>query len=329
MPSRTHITELSFSLASQGVLILHPKDLDQFAEQPPEICELADDCHIYLITKRARLGFVPNSITSNNGIIQGRMYYRRLGQTIEVDFGLTGTLNGTINYSDYPHSAISIATPKGVAGPFPANLTSLICEEIGDRTLRDMEVVYVGMSYGDGTRSAKDRLKSHSTLQKVLADMSSEEPDSECMLILVQYAPPFAIISFDGRDKTIDPKNDRDPIEDLQRHKTLISGQTEIALAEAGLIKYFAPKYNEKYKNTFPQRAHSITESLYDIDFTGFTVELNTENIHVRLFSKERSAGHHHIAAFDLHDPTLRRSFFSLMESSSSYSADNISGPLY
>jgi hypothetical protein len=184
------------------------------------------------------------------------------------------------------------------------------------------------MSYGDGSRSAKDRLKSHSTLQQVLADMSADEPDSEALLVMAQYAPPFSIISIDGRDKSLNVADDRDVVADLRKQQ-LIDGKTEIALAEAGLIRYFAPRYNDKYKNSFPEKAHAITESLYNIDFTAFTVELNTEDIKVRLFSQRRKPGFHHIANYDLHDPGVRKSFFNVLESSSSYSAESLSGPLF
>lgn len=329
MPQRKHVTELAFNLASQGVMIVHPKDITKLEEQSSDVRELANDCHIYLIAKRPRLGFVPDSITWENGLTTGRMYYREAGERKETEFQMKGEPNGSIVYSAYPHNTIELVDGKRSTGPLPAHLISLICDEIENKSLRNLEVIYVGMSYGDGTRSAKDRLKSHSTLQQVLADMSADEPDSEALLILVQYAPPFSVISFDGRDKSLKLEEDRDVIADLQKQRNLINGKNEIALAEAGLIKYFKPRYNDKYKNNFPDKAHAITESLYEIDFIAFAVELNTEDIKVRLYSETRPPGFHHIANYDLHDPEIRKSFFNLLESSSSYSAENFSGPIF
>lgn len=329
MTKRKHITELAFNLASQGVMIIHPKDITKIDDNPPETVELAADCHIYLIVKRPRLAFVPDSLTWSGGITKGKMYYHRAGERLETEFTLVGEPNGTIKYSDYPHHSITLVS-GAVSGPvLPAHLVSLICDEIADTSLRDLEVVYVGMSYGDGERSAKDRLQSHSTLQQVLADMNSDDPDGEALLILVQYAPPFSIISIDGRDKSLNVEGDRDAIDDLDKQQTLIGEKVQIALAEAGLIRYFKPHYNDKYKNNFPSRAHVVTESLYSVDFTGFVVELNTEDIKVRLFSESRGPGFHHIANYDLHDPAIRKSFFDMLESSSSFSAENLSGPMY
>lgn len=329
MSKRKHITEIGFNLSSQGVMITHPKDIALIEEQSDESRELVKDCHIYLIAKRPRLGFVPNSLKWSNGRTSGKMYFHKAGERTEIDFYMEGEPNGSIIYSDYPHSTISIVKGSQSSGALPAHLVSLICDEISDKTLRDLEVVYIGMSYGDGTRSAKDRLTSHSTLQQVLADMSADEPDSEALLILVQYAPPISMISFDGRDKSLKDDDDRDLISDLAKQQELIDEKTEIALAEAGLIKYFKPRYNDKYKNNFPDKAHVITQSLYSIDFIAFIVELNTEDIKVRLFSENVNPGFHHIASYDLHNSEIRKSFFDVLESSSSYSAENHSGPLF
>lgn len=331
MAQRKCLTEISFNLASQVVMLIHPKDITKIDNQSEEIKELAKDCHIYLIAKRPRLGFVPDSIKWNDGITKGKMYYRLAGERTEIEFTMIGEPpNGCIQYSDYPHNTITIVNGHQSTGPMYAHMISFICDEISDRSLRDLEVVYVGMSYGeDGKRSAKDRLQSHATLQQVLADINSDDPDSEALLILVQYASPFSMISFDGRDKSLKQEDDRDVIKDLRTQQELIDRKTEIALAEAGLIKYFKPRYNDIYKKNFPYKDHIVTESLYSIDFIAFVVELNTEDINARLFSDNRMPGFHHIASYDLHDPDVRKSFFNVFESSSSFSAENHSGPFF
>jgi hypothetical protein len=329
MAERKFITEIAFNLVSSGVLVTHAKDISKIDDSQAHY-ELANDCHIYIIVKRPRLAFVVDSINWANGVTRGKFYYHKLGQRVELDFAMQGEPNGKIEYSPYPHNTFSIINEAHTMGPFPAHLVSLVCEEISDLSLRDLEVMYVGMSYGeDGSRSAKDRLKNHSTLQKVLADMSADEPESETLLVLVEYEPPISIITFDGRDKSLLEENDRDVIRDLKKQNEVIDGKTEIALAEAGLIKYFKPRYNDKYKNNFPDRAHTITESLYSIDFTAFVVELDTEDVSVRLFSEYMRPGYHHIASYDLHDLSVRKSFFDLLESSSSYSAENHTGPIF
>jgi hypothetical protein len=329
MTVRKYVTEIALTLPSQGTLLIHPKDISKLDKERDEIRELAEDCHIYIIAKRPRLRFFPNSITWANGITSGKLACIDGGVLTEINFTMQGEPALNIVYAPYPHRTIDLTKDGEVIYTLPAHLMPNMFMNTDMPAVHDLEVVYIGMAYGDGNRSAKDRLKSHSTLQQVLADMSADEPDSEALIIMVQYAPPLAVISFDGRDKSVDPNADRDPVRDIRTAEKIINRKVETSLAEAGLIRYFQPRYNDKYKNNFPSAAHVIKEELYTIDFLAFVVELDTEDIHIRLFSPTRLPGYHHIASFDLHDAEERKSFFSLLESSSSYRAENFSGPIF
>ena len=205
----------------------------------------------------------------------------------------------------------------------------MICDRVDDETVRDLDVQYVGMSYAEGRRSAKDRLQSHSTLQQVLADLSSDSPESETLLLLAQYEPPQAMITFDGRDKSLRLEDDRDLMSALCRQQDEVTEGLQIALIEAALIKYFQPPYNDKYKKRFPHPSQKILDEVYSIDFGALTVELNTEDLNARLLSVVRKAGYHHIASFDLHDLNERRSFFNIMNLPSGSDGPDLSGPLY
>jgi hypothetical protein len=50
--------------------------------------------------------------------------------------------------------------------------------------------------------------------------------------------------------------------------------------AEAGLIKYFKPKYNIIYKDNYPDPAHIHISSLYELEFHTLVVELQSFQIH-------------------------------------------------
>ncbi len=329
MTQRKYLTEIALTLPSQGTLLVHPKDISKLDKQSEDIRELAEDCHIYLIVKRPRLSFVPNSITWANETTYGRLSYVDNGKKKELNFTMKGEPAFDIVYSPHPHRTIDLTRNGEIIYTLPAHLIPNLFSSTDTPSVKDLEIVYVGMAYGDGNRSAKDRLKNHSTLQQVLADLSAEEPDTEALIIMVQYAPPIAVLHFDGRDKSLDPEADRDPVEDMRKTEKLLNIKIETSLTEAGLIRYFRPKYNEKYKNNFPSAGHSITESLYEVDFLALVVELNTGDIKVRLFSEHRPPGYHHIASFDLHDPDERKSFFNMLESSSSYRAENFAGPIF
>ncbi|MFX9209017.1 hypothetical protein ABTN67_21890, partial [Acinetobacter baumannii] len=61
---------------------------------------------------------------------------------------------------------------------------------------------YVGQAFAEGKRTAIDRLKSHSTLQKILAETMSDYPDDQVFIFNLVYDDYILLTSFDGRDKT-------------------------------------------------------------------------------------------------------------------------------
>jgi hypothetical protein len=331
MPKRKHISDIAIGFYSDGLLLLHPKDLHDIDEYPEEYIQLANRCHIYLIVTRPRVFYVPGSVNASEGRTRGRFRFADNGTNIESTFSFSGEPpEGQVEVSPYPHTKLLVKKDSEVIFTLPAHIACMMCEEIEKPELRFLKVRYVGMSYADGTRSARDRLASHSTLQRILADLNGDEPDQEVLLLLAEFASPQTMISLNGRDPTLRLEDDRDVSEALVRQASEISKGQEIALIEAGLIRYFRPKYNDKYKETFPAASQKILAELYSIDFSGLTVEINTESVNARLFSEARADGAHHIAYYDLHDLAARRSFFDLFgDDESAVSADKQSGPIF
>lgn len=331
MPKRKHISELAIGFYSDGLLLLHPKDLDDIDEHPEEYIQLANRCHIYFIVTRPRVTYVPGSVSAADGRTQGRFRFSNQGNSVESAFSFSGEPpEGQVEVGPYPHTKLLVTKDCQVIFTLPAHVACMMCEEIEKPELRSLKVQYVGMSYADGTRSARDRLASHSTLQRVLADLNGDEPDQEVLLLLAEFASPQTMISINGRDKALRVEEDRDVSEALVRQANEISKGQEISLIEAGLIRYFRPKYNDKYKETFPMSSQKILAELYSIDFSGLTVEINTESVNARLFSEARADGAHHIAYYDLHDPAARRSFFDLFGGDEgTVNAHGQSGPIF
>ena len=62
----------------------------------------------------------------------------------------------------------------------------------------EFEILYVGQAFGnDGKRLATDRLKSHSTLQKIFADYYNSSPDKRIFIMLLEFTPQLQA-SMDG-----------------------------------------------------------------------------------------------------------------------------------
>lgn len=323
-------TDLSVGFCSSGALILHAKDLKSIDESGEKHKELADNCHIYFILSRPRVSYVPDSFRIQEDATYGAFKYLVEGVAKYTDFKLSGKMNPdlSLSVSSYPHSKLNLSHNGEVVHSIPAHLMSFIAE-FDNREITDLEVEYVGMSYAEGRRSAKDRLQSHSTLQSVLADLNNEAPDKEVLLGLFEFASPRVMMVFNGRDKTLDIDDDRDFMSDIGSVGHNLSKDLQIALIEAGLIKYFRPKYNEKYKHRFPHPTHSILEELYGVNIAALSVEVNSEELRCRMYSPVMKPGYHHIASFDLHDAAERTSFFNVLNMPEGPNADGFSGPFY
>jgi hypothetical protein len=103
MANRKRITEVAHSFYSDGMLILHQKDIKPVDQQSPQTAELAEDCHIYLIVKRPRVSYVPGSSIIGQGKTVGKMRYTKKGIPIEFEFVLRGEPNAdSVEISDYP-----------------------------------------------------------------------------------------------------------------------------------------------------------------------------------------------------------------------------------
>ncbi|QXO54658.1 hypothetical protein [Morganella morganii] len=175
----------------------------------------------------------------------------------------------------------------------------------------DLEVLYVGQAYADGKRTAIDRLKSHSTLQKILADTMNDFPDDQIYILTLVYSDYILLSSFNGVDKTCISGQ-----EDLARLKSIIDNHLSkkeiVCLAEAGLIRYFNPRYNITYKSSFPSSDQKILSGCFGLDFSGLSVEIELNNSTLRLYSKDVSVKCHHTAMFNLVDEKERLGFFAL-----------------
>ncbi|ELY2856296.1 hypothetical protein SMC92_003393 [Cronobacter dublinensis] len=279
--------------------------------------EIADKCHIYIIGKLPIISYCNKSFRYDAGTLSGKIIYRINGEPREKEFSFPfPLLDGATNVilSDYPHRDVFTVNEESKKGDYirklPASVVALATGwHLNNNELDRIEVMYVGQAFGDGTRTAFDRLRSHSTLQKILAQAQYESPDYEVQILTFEYAPYRIISQMDGRDKsTISDYRDLDRFRSIR--DTPLSEYEQICLVEAGLIRYFQPRYNEIYKDSFPSDKHKILESCYNLDFSGLIVEIDTEELRFSLFTDSVKASDHHICKVDLCDPQERWGFF-------------------
>lgn len=259
-----------------------------------------------------------SSFSFANGTLSVDLIYRMMGAAVRLPYrGPFPLYDGAVNLrvSEYPHRELHTLDPSGeIVRYMPAAALAMTMNaHIGDEALGNLEVLYVGQAYGDGSRSAHDRLRSHETLQKILADVQYLSPDDEVWVLMFEYNQYQIISSFDGRTKgTIDGPEDSARFHSIFENP--LTEHQQICLAEAGLIRYFKPRYNEIYKESFPSSNQKILAACFELDFSGLTVEINTDELAFNLFSAGVGPREHHIAQFDLVNRNERASFFSITD---------------
>lgn len=274
-------------------------------------------CHIYIIAARPAPYFDCESIRHENNKLSGRLCYKINGIEHKIDFSdYNWSLEDDAVTLDckYPFREICSLNSQGHEVTYlPATYLAnayLTNKKNGVSDLNCYEVLYVGQALGNqGNRSALDRLRSHSTLQKILAMTNHDYPDKEIMIFMYQFENAQIFTSIDGRAKDADNTEENEE-RFMRAIKNPPDKKQKIGIIEAGLIRYFQPHYNEIFKIKFPSTKHKVLKSCYDLDITGLVIELDLSDLNYCLYSNAAASKMHHIAQIDLVSSISRMSFF-------------------
>lgn len=315
-PQRKFLSEFAVNLFTSRWLLIPSNQITSDGIMPNDAADVSKNCHIYLICERPALSFEKSSFAYDGEKLTGKLIHRIEGVEHKTPFEQEFSLLDDaveLRLSNYPHREVQTFNSQGECVRYlPASAISFKQHPQNlDHLFRKLKVLYVGQAFGGGNRTAIDRLRSHSTLQKILAEANYDSPDSEIMVLTIEYEPYRVITSMDGRA--------REAIKDERDGKRFISiidnplkqGQ-QISLAEAALIRYFQPKYNKIYKKKFPSRELKVLAKCYEYDFSALVVEINTDELHLTLHSDTVRPAMHHIANIDLVDHEQRAGFFHM-----------------
>lgn len=317
--NRKYLTEFALNYCSSSHYLFPVSHIGKKFNGDKELEKDINECHIYLITERPRISFFEDSIFYVNGKLTGKASYKIEGKEcifdFEIDFPLHDGAN-SVRLGKYPHREIetfNTQNPEETIRIFPSFLLASNYTHQDVKIFKKLNVLYIGQAYANGNRSALQRLESHSTLQKILAQLPEKYPDSEIIIALFKYniGNPIAQISMSPHfENAIGGEEDLDRFTKITQKP--ISEKQAVTIIEAGLIRYFQPEYNEIFKIKFPSTKHKTLKSCMDLDFTALCVEINTEDSHHMLASKTRNPSQHHISQFDLVSTQNRASFFQV-----------------
>lgn len=305
MSQRKYISEFGLNMVNGYRFLLQQ-------EQLIEVDKTGIEPHIYIVTRRPRITLDPSSVKFTNEIVTGTFKKQIKDELISIPFVTKNNLSCS-NPSlkcEYPYTDYEIVDDNneiisnGKCALLLASISSKYWEHL------DLEVLYAGQSYGkDGKRTASERLKSHSTLQGIYAEAIKNSPDQDIWLILSTFEP-LLLTTFDGSSKNHVKTMEEDSVHIDNVIRTQITEQQQINFTEAALIRYFQPTYNIIYKDSFPNPAHSTYSECYDIDLNMVSVEIQSEDLGLRLWSGSVEPKWAHFCTFPLHSKEDRKYMF-------------------
>ena len=312
-------TEFAINMSLEKMLVLQQADLE-FAGKLNYFDE-KNPCHIYFICKRPRLTINPEKCVVDRNciklffVVQKKDQYDEFECGFQCDFGSEDIKL----ISQYPYNFFELIKDGEVL--FDAKVGAFVHEAMRHKNVSadflDLEVLYIGQSFGvDGARTAPDRLKNHSTLQGIYAEAITNNPDCEIWLALASFEQ-INIAMFPGfvkfTEQELEEDDARRPFVLDKLHREGLSEQQKINFTEAALIKYFQPKYNSIYKNTFPNPAHQTYRECYDLDINSICIEMQTaEMINCCMYSETVERAPWNIKTFFLHSSEERKNMFDI-----------------
>lgn len=312
---RKNITEYAFGYMNSYTSMMTAYQL-MSGWRPITGQDQIDKCHIYIIASRPNPYFIVESLKHEKGLLSGQLGYKISGVEQRIEFkDLSFELSdgATEIRCEYPYREIWTYNSEGDQCRYiPATfLASTLGTQISDGVLTRFEVLYVGQAIGQGNRSAQQRLTSHSTFQRILALSAHDTPDNEIAVLMFQFDHEYLFTSMDGR-ATGAIADDSNDIRVMNAIRNPPKKKQKIAMIEAGLIRYFEPRYNAIFKTKFPSMKHKTLKSCMDLDVSALVVELDTSDIGFTLWSKNVRASNHHTARYDLVNLQNRMSLFNL-----------------
>lgn len=296
---RKYMSEFALHTYSSQVSIVYPKLL--------ETVDVSNSSyHIYMINKIKRLSFVENSIKVLDTHVEVQIKHGVT--TIDKVETIKIPLNDKIVAYEFEGDKL-LLMKDGAGGGLKLDILWLYTSF--STTELNCEVLYVGQSYGKkGDRDALNRLKSHETLQKVMADISYEDINSEIAITLWEFTPRL-ITSMDGiNDFQVTEEEDLLHFKKVLSAPPLFVDNQIINITEAALINYFKPKYNDKFKNNFPNVTHKGYTFYYNYDYNAITVELDPSCVNIEIYSKHTGYSQFSPVEYLLNSEEKRKSMF-------------------
>lgn len=262
-----------------------------------EYLDRIQKCHIYMI------GFMPK-VDFLEASQEGRRLFchmKVLGEFFKVPFDLPDGLNLGCDDGHWYLFDTSEKRYFPSEGQIQSRLSMMT-----DAVYFDVQ--YIGQAYGkDGSRNALDRLMKHETLQKISIKGVPDGHSLQLFLIKLQSGNSLATLfnpRADKRDQGIE--RIRAGIEKLFNPNEA----ERTTLYEASLIRYFEPKFNKEFKESFPSTNLKVLKDCYQKDFAALVAEISFDELPFVFRSETQASSRTVMAVHNLHKADARDVFF-------------------
>lgn len=318
---RLHEIEAVLDLYSSEPYIFRPAELYKI-DGDGDLRKELERYNIYMVARRPRISIDPNSLNLDtiNQTVEGTYVINFGVEVKQKKFVYKNPLDNrmtALGEPAYPYDHIRVVLDYNFHAQI--KIQDLIRDSKPSMSpYSDLFVEYVGQSFGDeGDSDALSRLigktgkQGHGSLQKVLADINANNPESEAYVLLYSYGYYRKLILGGAGPEPLHELGDN-PTRLNELLDAVVPRSNRIDLIEASLIRYFQPKYNDIYKRTFPKKNHEILSELFKLDITGLSVSLATEWHNTRVSSEKIEPSCEHLAIYPIVDDEQRMSFFDL-----------------
>lgn len=283
-------------------------DLESYAADKNETFNDNNPCNIYFILRRPKVTVDPDSIKINGKKAEFNLLLHLNGQidVISLVVEFKHASSKIESFTQYPYNILAFRDQRNalmVARPSSLIDSDLVLNNTETEDL-DYEILYIGQAYGkDGNRTAFDRLAKHETLQKIYSHSLTSYPDSDIWIMLADFSQqsmllsaPLDLVKPNEADKKIEDEKVKHMFDN---NGISITEKQRINFIEAGLIKYFEPEYNQKFKGNFPSSRHSSYSECYELDIRALNIELDTREIKRKVFTKKSGRKVYHSQMFE------------------------------
>lgn len=314
---------MSYKYSTEEAIICYLKNhqltqIDEFDKVNfKEFFDENNPANIYFILSKRRIAINPNYIDFSDTHVELEFDIQDKNkiekQRLRIEHYYPGLKEMKI-ISNYPYNYFEVKDEENTTlyGGKTAYFLDVHYNKLKQSDLIDYEILYIGQSLDIHTSvPVIKRIKKHETFIKILADYNLKHPDKEVFLLFASFVQNNTLEMLGSI-----PLSTEDEVVDIEKFKRLASNPSKftkkgrITLIEGGLINYFKPEYNEKFKHNFPSEDHIGYQECYNADINTFILNLDVVAFRNRIYTSINDRKNYYEIKYNFQNSFDRRKMF-------------------